>query len=177
VGWREERAKVAYMSRPDTNPIPEIQPPYPYTLRLVPIHAGECKGRLVQNPNYGRELEPMTGYSIAGWQPVPSTVRQLEPFFSALRASIEEEGVKSPVCAWNLESGLYMKTGMSRMLISGNLNIPCPTIVSDWTGKYDDYPEIKEPLKLLHTTPGEHYYGTFGWVYRLLDDREEYGPI
>ena len=149
----------------------------PFVIRLVPdLDPGLIAGRLVENPKYSVNHEPITGFSIAEWEPAPYIQQTNPEFFLELEKSIMEHGVINPICAFSFEAAVYAKTGMSRLLICKRLGMTVPAIVSDWCGRFADCEELENPLTALKATPEYQGFSKAGWYYTHLSDRDELPP-
>ena len=61
---------------------------------------------------------------------------------AALRASLEKEGFRNPILAYECDGGLLLKFGNSRLQIARDLDITLPAIVVDHQERYSDRPEV-----------------------------------
>lgn len=150
-----------------------------YVLRLGKLEPNKIRGRLIENPAYSLDHEPHTGWSIADWEPIRWTRENSEKnFFAAMEKDIRKNGIRVPACGYSFESGVYIKTGMTRAYFARQFGLLLPIILSDHVGRFADWEEVpRDPeviKRLLGSDPIVLEFTKYGMHYGMLADRNNY---
>lgn len=141
-----------------------------YSIRYGQIKIDSIRGRLIRNPNYGT-----AGVGLNGWCYVPAISSANKPlFFKALRASIQEEGLRNPVLVWSLDTGIYLTFGGSRVRAATDCGMEeVPAIINDYTGAFDQYPEVTPDnyKEFFKDPPKDVEFGEHGFDYHYNLER------
>lgn len=121
----------------DTNTTNGSKPAF--TVRFAEVPLEGIKGRIIRNPGYGGPK-----LSIYGWTWREDCGSNKKPRFKeALRDSIAAEGIRNPVVVYSTKEGDFLSFGGSRLAAAREMGLAgIPALVNDYSGRYDEYPEI-----------------------------------
>lgn len=80
-------------------------------------------------------------FILADW--VHKKNEQQYQFYTRLEASIKAEGFRNPIMVYEKHGERTFPYGGSRVYMAHKLQIPVPAIVTDWTGAFAHWEEIK----------------------------------
>ncbi len=142
----------------------------PFKVRYERILCEDVVGRLIRNPGYGGPRVGLNGWC---YRPETSTHKKVG-FQEALENDIALHGVRNPIMVWSLPEGIFLSFGGSRLRACISLGLEgCPAIINDYTGKFDNSPEVRpDNWSTFFTDPPQSFeFGEDGADYHYNLER------
>ena len=95
-----------------------------------------------------RNAQAVEGYPVGPfkWRVRLDMFKKNKPVFrAAMTASVKKDGIRNPLLGWCFEEGLFVAFGNGRLQAAKEAGLDTvPMIINDFTGEYDDCPEVTE---------------------------------
>jgi hypothetical protein len=131
-----------------------------------------------------RNSQAVEGYGVGpfGWRVRLDMSKKNKPKFrAAMVDSILTDGIRNPLLGYSFKEGLLLAFGAGRLKAAKEAGLTTvPMIVNDFTGEYDDYPEVTEenwtdyfvdvPITYEFSAKGFTYHYNMTKSTRTLDD-------